>query len=79
MRVDRPDAVGPAWDMAFAANRPTVIDMVVDPNVPPLPPHVSGKQARDYFAAVRKGDREAAGVLKATAREFWDSLFPSRS
>jgi pyruvate dehydrogenase (quinone) len=78
VRVDRPDAVGPAWDVAFAANRPTVIDMVVDPNVPPLPPHVTGKQARAYFAAVRKGDREAAGVLKATAREFWDSLFPGR-
>jgi pyruvate dehydrogenase (quinone) len=79
VRVDRPDAVGPAWDMAFAANRPTVIDMVVDPNVPPLPPHVSGKQARAYFAALRKGDRDAASVLKATAREWWDGLFPSRS
>jgi pyruvate dehydrogenase (quinone) len=79
VRVDRPDAVGPAWDMALAANRPTLIDMVVDPDVPPLPPHVTGKQARAYFAAVRKGDREAAGVLKATAREVWEGLFPSKS
>ncbi|MFL6664159.1 MAG: thiamine pyrophosphate-requiring protein, partial [Rhizobacter sp.] len=78
VRVDRPDAVGAAWDMALAANRPTVIDMVVDPDVPPLPPHVSGKQARAYFAALRRGDRDAVGVVKATAKEWWDGLFPSR-
>jgi len=75
VRVDQPDAVGPAWDRALAADRPTVIDMVVDPDVPALPPHVTARQAMAYVAALRKGDREAAGVLKATAREFWDALF----
>lgn len=78
VRVDRPEAVGPAWEQAFAADRPTVLEMVTDPKVPPLPPHVHGKQARAYVGALAKGDREAIGVLKATAKEWWDGLFPPR-
>ncbi|CAG1012245.1 pyruvate dehydrogenase (quinone) [Burkholderiaceae bacterium] len=79
VRVDRPEAVGPAWEQAFAADRPTVLEMVTDPKVPPLPPHVHGKQARAYVGALVKGDREAIGVLKATAKEWWDGLFPPRA
>jgi pyruvate dehydrogenase (quinone) len=78
VRVDRPDAIGAAWDMAFAANKPTVIDIVADSAVPPLPPHVSAKQARAYFGAMMKGDGETVAVLKATAKEWWDGLFPGR-
>ncbi|HEY0858559.1 MAG TPA: thiamine pyrophosphate-requiring protein [Albitalea sp.] len=78
MRVDRPEAVGPAWERAFAADGPTLLEMVTDPKVPPLPPHVHGKQARAYVGALAKGDREAIGVLKATAKEWWDGLFPPR-
>jgi pyruvate dehydrogenase (quinone) len=40
VRVDRPDMVGPAWDEAFAADRPTLIEAIVDPWVPLLPPKV---------------------------------------
>jgi pyruvate dehydrogenase (quinone) len=78
VRVERPDAIGPAWDMAFAADRPAVIDVVADPTVPPLPPHVSAKQARAYFGAMLKGDAEAVSVLKSTAKEWWDGMFPAR-
>ncbi|HEX6703918.1 MAG TPA: thiamine pyrophosphate-requiring protein [Albitalea sp.] len=79
LRVDRPDAIGPAWEVALNANRPTVLDVVTDPDVPPLPPHVSGKQARHYASALRKGDADALSILKATAKEWWDGLFPARS
>ena len=78
VRIDRPDAVGAAWDMAFASDRPTLWEMVCDPNVPPLPPHVTGKQARHYVRAMLKGDKDAIGVLKATAKEWWDDRFPPR-
>ena len=79
IRVDRPEAVGPAWDAALAADRPTVIEMVTDPSVPPLPPHVSAKQARSYFTALLKGDAQAIAVVRATAQEWWDSVFPQRA
>jgi pyruvate dehydrogenase (quinone) len=39
--VDDPGHVGHAWDQAFAADRPVVIEAFTDPDVPPLPPHIS--------------------------------------
>jgi thiamine pyrophosphate-dependent acetolactate synthase large subunit-like protein len=45
LRVDQPEQIGPAWDEALAANRPVVIEAVTDPEVPPLPPHITLKEA----------------------------------
>ena|SRR5713226_10002581 len=39
--VDRPEDVGSAWDRVLTAGRPALLEAVVDPNVPPLPPHIS--------------------------------------
>src|ERR687885_384596 len=35
IRVDRPDAIGAAWDRALTADRPVLIEAITDPNVPP--------------------------------------------
>jgi pyruvate dehydrogenase (quinone) len=35
--VDKPDQRGDAWDRALSANRPAVLDVRTDPNVPPIP------------------------------------------
>jgi pyruvate dehydrogenase (quinone) len=78
LRVDRPDAVGPAWDEALCADRPTLLEMVTDPNVPPLPPSVSAKQVRNYLSALLAGDPQARQVVKASFREAWDAVAPRR-
>lgn len=77
VRVDRPEGIGPALDQALAARIPTVLEMVTDPDVPPLPPHISAKQARDYIAAMLHGDTDAGGTLRATFRQVWESLTAS--
>lgn len=74
IRVDRPEGIGPALDQALAANVPTVLEMVTDPDVPPLPPHISVKQARAYISAMLHGDTDAGGTLRATFRQVWESL-----
>jgi pyruvate dehydrogenase (quinone) len=74
IRVDSPDAIGPAWDQALRADRPTLIEAVTDPNVPPLPPHVEPKQARAYLRALRHGDPDALKTVIATAKEWWDGV-----
>jgi pyruvate dehydrogenase (quinone) len=76
MRVEDPARIGSAWDEALAADRPTLLEMVTDPNVPPLPPHVSMKQAREYMSALIHGDADALALIKASAKEVWDGLFP---
>ena len=73
--VDAPDAVAPAWDAAFAADRPTVVEFYTDPNVPPLPPHITLSQARGFVASML-GEPELGSVLKNTAKEVLSSILP---
>ena len=47
IRVDAPDDVAPAWERALAAERPVVLEAIVDPEVPPLPPHIEFEQAKN--------------------------------
>ena len=74
VRVDRPEDVAPAWDQALRATRPVLLEMAVDPNVPPLPPHVEPKQMLQYAKALLYGDPEARGVIAATLREVWAAV-----
>src|SRR5579859_4288886 len=72
--VDKPDQVGPAWDQALTACRPTVLDVRVDPSVPPIPPHATLEQAKDTARAILKGDEDRRSVIvegiKTKAREI---------
>ena len=77
-RVDSPDDVGPAWDEALAADRPFVIDAVVDPNVPPLPPHITFDQATSMVRALLKGDPEWRGVLRQSFVDKLSEFLPKR-
>ncbi len=78
LRVDTPEAVGPAWDQALQADRPTLLQMVADPNVPPLPPHVSAQQVKAYLRALLHRDPQAVETIVATAKEWWDGLTAGR-
>jgi len=72
--VTTPDEVGPAWDRALSADRPTVIDFHTDPNVPPIPPHATFEQMKDAAEAMLKGDEDRWGIIKegfkTKAQEF---------
>ncbi len=74
LRIDDPSQVGPAWEQAFAADRPVLLEMVTDANVPPVPPHVTGPQMRAYLAALLKGDPDARQVMRASARQWWAEI-----
>lgn len=76
IRVERPEDIGPAWERALSSNVPTVLEMVTDPNVPPLPPHISASQAKAYMSALLHRDPDAIGTVVASAKEWWDSKFP---
>ncbi|GAB3295722.1 thiamine pyrophosphate-requiring protein [Epidermidibacterium keratini] len=70
-----PDELGLAWDKALSADRPTVLDVHCDPNVPPIPPHATFEQASNAAQALLRGDAEAWGVVKqgvkTKVREIW--------
>ena len=78
VRVDRPQNLGAAWDRALAATRPFVLEAITDPDVPPMPPHITLEQARNYASSVLKGDANALGFLKQTLKDVAESYLPHR-
>ena len=70
IRVERPTEVGSAWDEAFAADRPAVVDFLTDPDVPPLPPHITLEQARNYASSILKGDPDRMGMIRQSFRQL---------
>lgn len=74
VRVERPEDVGPAWDECLGAGRPAVLDVVTDPEVPPLPPHIRFDQAKSMARALARRDPAARAMiaqsLKGKLAEF---------
>jgi pyruvate dehydrogenase (quinone) len=61
--VDDPDDLEAAWRDALAADRPVVLEVKTDANVPPLPPHITADQVKAFMGAFMKGDRPLASVM----------------
>ena len=78
VRVDRAEDIGGAWERAFASTKPFVFEAVTDPNVPPMPPHITLEQAKAFTSSVLKGDAERLGFLKQTVKEVADKYLPNR-
>lgn len=76
VRVEKPEAISGAWDEVFSADRPAVLDVRTDANVPPLPPHISFKQARMYLSSILKGDPDKAGMIKQSFKDLVESWTP---
>jgi pyruvate dehydrogenase (quinone) len=68
IRVDSPEQVGPAWDETLAAGVPVVYEAVTDPEVPPLPPHITLAQAHAFASATLGRDPNAGRMIKASLR-----------
>jgi pyruvate dehydrogenase (quinone) len=71
-----PDKVGAAWDEALASDRPVIIDAHTDPEVPPLPPHISFEQAVNFAKAILKGDSGSRDMIGRSYREMVESWLP---
>jgi pyruvate dehydrogenase (quinone) len=76
INVDKPDQLGPAWERALSADRPTLLDVRTDPDVPPIPPHATFEQAKDAAMALLKGDEDRWGVIKEGLKTKVQELLP---
>ena len=57
---DDGDQVGAAWDEALAADRPVVLEVKVDPEIPPLPPHITSSRPRRWRRRWSRATRSAS-------------------
>ncbi|HEX4097417.1 MAG TPA: hypothetical protein VHX64_11855, partial [Caulobacteraceae bacterium] len=66
----------PAWDEALAADRPVVLNVRTDPEVPPLPPHITFDEAVKLSKTVVKGDPDEGNMIIGAARQLVGALLP---
>ena len=72
IRVDSPEQVDAAWAEAFAADRPCLIEAIVDPDVPMLPPRLPDDKVETMLAGLRQepsGDETIARVQAQREQE----------
>ncbi|GJF11937.1 putative pyruvate decarboxylase [Mycolicibacterium cyprinidarum] len=74
--LDDGGALGGAWDRALAADRPTILDVRCDPDVPPIPPHATFEEAKSLVEAVLGGDDDAAGFIKQGVKQKVQQYLP---
>jgi pyruvate dehydrogenase (quinone) len=78
IRVDRPEDLGDAWDRVLHADRPAVLEAITDPNVPPLPPHITLEQARHFLSSIYHGDAESLGFIRQTIKDAAQTYLPHK-
>jgi pyruvate dehydrogenase (quinone) len=74
--VDNPDRMASAWEDALSSDRPVVLEVKTDPNVPPLPPHITLAQAKAFMSTLLKGDPDEGSILVDTAKEVLSGIIP---
>jgi pyruvate dehydrogenase (quinone) len=75
--VDNPDQLASAWNIALAEDRPVVLEVKTDPEVPPLPPHITLDEAKKLASSLLAGDPDEGGVIKGAAKQVLSALLPA--
>jgi pyruvate dehydrogenase (quinone) len=76
--METPEQIAPGWEQALAAKGPVVIEAHTDPEVPPLPPHITFDQAKAYAQAIVKGDSGGWDMVKQSVKQMVESYLPHR-
>ena len=76
MQIDDAAQIGPAWDRALAADRPIVLEFKTDPDVPPLPPHITIEQAKHFAKTLFTGDPNEKNTILNTTRQLLGGMLP---
>jgi pyruvate dehydrogenase (quinone) len=76
VNVDSGDALGDAWEQALAADRPFVLDVRCDPNVPPIPPHATLEQIKSMASSILHGDEDRWGLMKQGLKQKAQEFLP---
>ncbi|MGG7577147.1 thiamine pyrophosphate-requiring protein [Rhizobium sp. Nf11,1] len=76
--VDQPAQLGGAWEEALSADCPVILEVKTDPEVPPLPPHITFEQMRNLTSALMTGDPHQEGVIAGTLRQLFAGILSRR-
>lgn len=75
VRVDDPKDIARGWEEVLSADRPAVLDVITDPDVPTVPPHISFKQMMKFSKTLVKGDPDEKGIIRQTFKDVMEGIF----
>ena len=76
--VKDPEELADVWRDALSADRPTVLDVYTDPDMPPIPPHATWDQFKAATTAVLAGDEDRTGFVKTGLKTKAQEFLPHR-
>jgi pyruvate dehydrogenase (quinone) len=76
IKVENPEDISAGWDQVFAADRPAVYEVVTDPSVPTIPPHISFEQLINFSKSLLKGDPDEKDVIRQTFKDAMEAVMP---
>jgi pyruvate dehydrogenase (quinone) len=78
IKVDKEEDIIYAIEQALASKKPVVLEAYTDPSVPPLPPHISFKQAKAFMSSMVKGDPNAWDMIKQSWKDVIENFIPHK-
>ncbi len=73
--VEKPEDIRPILEQAIASGKPSVVEIYVDPNEPPMPAKISLEQASGFAKALIKGQPEGGKIALTLFRDKLNELF----
>ena len=73
--VDDPEQLAAAWERALSVHKPCVLEVKTDPEVPPLPSHITFQQAKAFMTTAVQGDPSEGAMLKGSIKQVLSSVF----
>ena len=74
IKVTAADQLEDAFNAAFAADRPAIVDVMTTPDEPPMPPHVTFDQAKALTSSVLADPSQGIAGAKEGIREMIHEL-----
>ncbi len=78
IKIEKTEDIAEGLSRAMSARRPVLVEVVTDPSVAPLPPHISFKQAQGFMSFITKGDPDTWDIIKDTYHQAIQSILPGK-
>ncbi|HWE46205.1 MAG TPA: thiamine pyrophosphate-requiring protein [Caulobacteraceae bacterium] len=72
--IDDPEQMADGWAQALACDTPVVLEVKTDPEVPPIPPHITFEEARNLTSALLHRDSREGAAMKGSARQVMSKV-----
>jgi pyruvate dehydrogenase (quinone) len=70
VKVEHDGEIGSALEEALSADRPCLVEVMSDPNYPPLPPHIKFEQAVHFWRSIYRGDPDKWQMMADSFKEM---------